>query len=332
MWKIKLCIVCIVIICGFIFIFTHSSSLVDVNSIPDKLTTVNNKKRIRTSEDVMLYKEGVFIPEAKSEGDEQQNSGSDGSSQEADNEAETFQTGGIPDTTEPVGRVDTPSMTQRDTEIAKYNESEAWTYITGGVFKDYPRDNFSSIHQKILGVKSANSKTIKVKVWVFSNPGTNDLSKTTGELSFNVNSNLADTFEHIFRDIYNHSSKPVFNIRDFGCWSVRAKVSGSTASAHAFGSAVDINYSTSMNVGGVTYGNTYGAQVMPAGIWSSQPDSQTKYYILYDGCPIVEVFKAYGFYWGGDWNSTKDPMHIGYCGDGGGRQRGIANYISRGGK
>lgn len=29
--------------------------------------------------------------------------------------------------------------------------------------------------------------------------------------------------------------------------------------------------------------------------------------------PIIRIFKAHGFEWGGDWKNFKDPMHLQYC-------------------
>ena len=146
---------------------------------------------------------------------------------------------------------------------------------------------------------------------------------------------IRNTFVHIFEDIYDDPSKPIINIADkgMGTWVLRGKNhnSANEMSAHALGCAIDINPSTgSVNINGKWYGNGYNQAVLSKEIWTQLPETHSKYHILYDGCPIVEVFKSYGFYWGGDWTSPKDCMHLSYIGDGSdARLIGVSNYEQR---
>jgi hypothetical protein len=70
-----------------------------------------------------------------------------------------------------------------------------------------------------------------------------------------------------------------------GCFAFRSKRTGSKLSTHSWGIAIDLNPET----------NAMGsAGDMDAG--------------------VVEVFRNFGFKWGGDWpGKGKDPMHFQYC-------------------
>lgn len=225
-------------------------------------------------------------------------------------------------------------MDDNDREIAMLNEDEAWTFITNGKINSYPTQSFSYYSGLLKELQNENTETITVDVWYWANPDdATDMTKITKQKTFAVNSKLASTYRHVFEDIYNDESQPVLNLADtaMGSWVLRSKTSGKGLSAHAIGVCIDINPSTgSFQVNGKWYGNGYGQQVMSAEMWSQLPEVHNKYHVLYDGCPIVEIFKAYGFYWGGDWSGTKDAMHIAFLGDGtNGRYRGIQNYLER---
>lgn len=228
------------------------------------------------------------------------------------------------------------NRTYSDVQLITMNDNLAWQVISNGIFDSYPSTSYNQNAAALSTLKQTNTETITVDVWYWANPNDqNDFAKVTRQKTFAVNSALADLFTHVFSDIYNDPSQPVFNLADkgMGTWVLRGKNHNGNAgiSAHALGAAIDINPSTgSLYVNGAWYGNGYGQRIMSAEMWNQLPESHTKYHIIYDGCPIAEIFKAYGFVWGGDWNSTKDPMHFSFLGDGSNaREKGIKNYNER---
>lgn len=85
-----------------------------------------------------------------------------------------------------------------------------------------------------------------------------------------------------------------FKITDAYSYSWRSMASGTgSLSHHSYGLAIDIN-----------------ASANPASYWGYKPDPNSPYYINEQ---IVNIWKAHGFYWGGDWSpSYYDPMHFSY--------------------
>lgn len=228
------------------------------------------------------------------------------------------------------------SRTHSDEEIIMMPENEAWSLISNGLFTGYPEGSFNDNKDKLYKIAQTNTETIRIKCWYWEDPSDDsNFNKVTKEKVFAVNSALAQLYIHAFEDIYNDPSKPVLNLGDggMGTWSIRGKNHNPNAhlSTHSLGSCIDINPSTgSFRVNGTWYGNAYGHQTMSEAIWKELPECHNKYHVLYDGCPIVEVFKSYGFVWGGDWSSTKDCMHLSFIGEGRDcRAKGQSNYLER---
>lgn len=225
-------------------------------------------------------------------------------------------------------------QTQSDIAIASLSDADAWTLCSGGIFNEYPNVPYSKIKTELGVIRNTSTETVTVKCWYWEDPEDDtNMNKVTTSKTFAVNAAIADMFLHIFEDIYAHPSQPVINIADsgMGTWVLRGKNhnSSNTLSAHSLGTAIDINPSSgSYYVNGKWYGNAYNQSPMPTAVWVQLPETHRKYHVLYEDSPIVQVFKAYGWYWGGDWNSTPDPMHLAFLGDGGAaRKTGYKNLL-----
>lgn len=233
----------------------------------------------------------------------------------------------------PSSKISLSYLTASDTELIMLPEDEAWVAISNGIYQEYPQGNFLSNKTKLYRIRNTYTKTITVKCWYWEDPSADtNFNKITTTRTFAVNRGIAQLFEHAFEDIYNHPSKPVINIADrgMGTWVIRGKNHNDYArmSTHALGCCIDINPSTgSFYVNKKWYGNGYKQNPMPKKLWEQLPECHKKYHVLYDGSPIVNIFKSYGFVWGGDWKSTPDPMHLSWIGEGSDtRKQGQKNY------
>lgn len=95
---------------------------------------------------------------------------------------------------------------------------------------------------------------------------------------------LKKAFLTVFTEVENKGLRNM--IKTFGgCFSYRSKRIGEKLSTHSWGIAIDINPES----------NRMG----------ERGDLDPR---------VVEIFKRYGFSWGGEWSgSIKDPMHFQYC-------------------
>lgn len=218
-------------------------------------------------------------------------------------------------------------------ELILLSDDEAWQLISDGVFSSYPTGSYAQHKNELQSIYDNKMVVIHVPVWFWTRPDIKtNMTKTTSTLNIAVNEEVAELFINIFNDIYENPSRPVINLKDagMGTWVLRGKNhnNNSSISGHALGTTIDINPSTgSFNVNGQWYGNGYGHKAMPKSMWDQLPECHEKYQVLYKDCSIVQVFKSYGFVWGGDWTSGTDCMHFSFLGDGkNARVKGQENY------
>lgn len=108
--------------------------------------------------------------------------------------------------------------------------------------------------------------------------------------------NIAETMKCIFNDLLEVSENERTPIKDIGMYNYRDGWSN-----HTCGVAVDINWNENAemtNSGRITCGSYWRPG---SDIYSIPADSA-----------MVEIFKNYGFGWGGEWTSKKDYMHFSY--------------------
>lgn len=118
-------------------------------------------------------------------------------------------------------------------------------------------------------------------------------------MNLTVNVRLAAEFKAVFEDMV----KAKFRIKaSETCAYVWKNIIGTgTVSQHSYGLAIDVNwndnpcfYNTDVDVT-----NGYGGY---------RPD-KNKYSVTQK---VINIWKAHGFYWGGDWTGKKDTMHFSY--------------------
>lgn len=224
-------------------------------------------------------------------------------------------------------------ISAQNRDLILLSDDEAWVLLTDGLFTSYPSGSYASNKGKLQELYTTHMAMITVPVWYWEDPKdeTNMAKKSTTK-TFAVNDKLADLFIDVFNDIYHDPSQPVINLGDagMGTWVLRGKNhnSNNSLSGHSLGTTIDINPSTgSFKVNGTWYGNGYGHRAMSKSTWEQLPECHDKYHVLYKDCPIVQIFKSYGFVWGGDWTSGTDCMHFSFLGDGSNaRVNGQENY------
>ena len=147
-----------------------------------------------------------------------------------------------------------------------------------------PREYFKS-----SALSKQMMETIEVEAWKLDENG----NRYPSTVTLTVNRNLKNNYINAFKELYALA----FPIKSVGCYNYR-NTHGGRLSEHALGTAVDINpdenycrYSDGVKVGKLfaPYENPY----------SVTPE-------------VVNIFKRYGFSWGGEWTGTVDYMHFSY--------------------
>ena len=129
------------------------------------------------------------------------------------------------------------------------------------------------------GADSANMTKIEVPYW----DGTQERTMT-----LTVNKNIAQNYQNAFREIAD--MKWTINPSVTAAYNYRTTRSGSRLSDHAYGSAVDVNWDHNFNTGDGSSAAVRGNEA------------------------VINAFAKQGFYWGGDWQSSKDDMHFTFTG------------------
>lgn len=196
---------------------------------------------------------------------------------------------------------------------------DVYPMIVGTTDPSYGYQNLRSwntdTENKLKNVQATQASTFTVNVWTWAEPGNpNNLDKVASTKSVTCNNVIRPLVEAAFNDIFNSPDQPVITM--VGGYSIRGMASGGgNTSGHAFGCTLDINWESYLNGCGNRMSSS---ERSPApDVWKTLPECQKKYEIFYEGCTVVKIFKSYGFYWGGNWNSYTDGMHFGFIGDNG---------------
>ena len=122
--------------------------------------------------------------------------------------------------------------------------------------------------------------TIEVPYWNGSSVSTMNLT---------VNKNLTSNYTNVFKKLADMKYTILPNCTGAYDYNHTPRPSGA-ASDHTLGSAIDINWDHNWNTGD---GSSYSVR--------GKED-------------VIAAFASEGFYWGGDWQSTKDDMHFSFTG------------------
>lgn len=119
-----------------------------------------------------------------------------------------------------------------------------------------------------------------------------DASGNEDTMRLTVHKSLAGEIEAIFQEM----KRIEFPVRssDTAGYVWRQMASSANRSHHSYGCVIDLNWTSNPMIG-VT-GGTYAPGEDP---YSVTPE-------------VVAIWKAHGFYWGGDWSGSKDYMHFTY--------------------
>ncbi|MFA6492890.1 MAG: M15 family metallopeptidase [Patescibacteria group bacterium] len=123
----------------------------------------------------------------------------------------------------------------------------------------------------------------------FGKPGTNLESYNLFGNEVLINKLVAPYLDHIQKDV--NDAKTGYNFTNIQTYNNRSKVGGGGKSLHSWGIAIDINPEA----------NPY----QPGNYGPSQTDIPQV---------VIDIFKKYGFAWGGDWPGERDAMHFEWYG------------------
>ncbi|HWH28028.1 MAG TPA: M15 family metallopeptidase, partial [Mycobacteriales bacterium] len=100
----------------------------------------------------------------------------------------------------------------------------------------------------------------------------------------------------------DHHAKPTGDGNNTAAYNCRTRVGQGRWSAHAYGTAVDINPFHNPMVRRGT--------VVPEHGWAYVDRARVRPGMLTADGPAVRAFRAAGWVWGGDWTHSKDWMHF----------------------
>ena len=132
-----------------------------------------------------------------------------------------------------------------------------------------------------------------IKVPILNEKG----KKTTMNLTVHVK--LAAEFKAIFKDMV----KAKFRIKSSStCAYVWKNIIGTgTVSQHSYGLAIDVNWDDNPCF--------YNTNVDVTNGYGGYKPGTNKFSVTQK---VINIWKAHGFYWGGDWTGKKDTMHFSY--------------------
>lgn len=191
------------------------------------------------------------------------------------------------------------------TNIMVMSDADVWYMLTGYSSSTQANDyvTLNDMNSRMVTI------TVPIRTWSSNDP--DDFSTKKSTIKITINRELVSLFTNFFTDIYNETGSGndlfVINSNEVGCYNYRLSTNGSRLSAHSYGAACDINWSTT--------GNGYGEHVYTRNEWLNLDKSKSKYQIIYKDSKVAEIARRYTLSWGGNWRSVTDAMHFSFIGD-----------------
>lgn len=138
--------------------------------------------------------------------------------------------------------------------------------------------------QAVVGCQ--NSRAISI---FFGPPGSNLVNYNLFGQEISIHQYLVPYLDQVQKEV--NEAKTGYNFTNITTFNQRPKIWGGGKSLHSWGIAIDINPDT----------NPY----QPGSYSAFQTDIPEQ---------IINIFKKYGFAWGGDWPGERDPMHFEWYG------------------
>ena len=185
------------------------------------------------------------------------------------------------------------------------NSNEPRGILNKLLFGDENKTYFASVEEA-----APYMRDVTVNVWQLQPDGT----KTQGTLTVTVHKYLAADVYEIFQRIFEDEEK--FPIASAGGLRCTDKL------RHAWGAAIDINpdWNCAADRENGAVNITAGKGWWPLGAekseWAGSLTEPSPYSIAAGGS-VVKAFAAYGWGWGGTWQSSRDFMHFSVRTDGG---------------
>ena len=153
--------------------------------------------------------------------------------------------------------------------------------------------SWSGFSASLANQVGKNLITVEVPAWKFDE--NNNKIAYTKRLT--IHKKVSDVVISIFTEIFNSSEQFVIDNATTAGYANR----GNTTSLHNYGIAIDINWEANpwlTNEGEKKTDGEYRPGIDPLSIEATSS--------------VVQIFKKYGWYWGAEWNSSKDYMHFAY--------------------
>ena len=207
------------------------------------------------------------------------------------------------------------SKTDKDMELTN---PERITYMEGFYYEPVP----SEVIERISGISYPQNCTVSLDDLRYMVLKYIDFDGESKDGELICNKEIAQDLAEIFYDLYlaDYRIESIKLIDDFGgddiksmqanntsCFNYRVIEGSTKLSNHSYGMAIDLNPFYNPYI---TYKKDGTVKVSPEGSEAYANRDANFPYKIDENDLAYKLFKAHGFKWGGDWNSSKDYQHF----------------------